>query len=60
MRRWAITRLSPRATLREAVDAMRAADAQAGIISDTRFPDASGVRGVLTRDIIDQFYLARF
>lgn len=59
LRRWVITSVTPRATLREAVDAMRRNDAQAVVITD---PQAAGggVRGVLTRDIIDQFYLQRF
>jgi H+/Cl- antiporter ClcA len=60
LRRWAITELTPRATLREALDAMRREDAQAVVIRDPRLPGEPGVRGVLTRDIIDQFYLARF
>ena len=57
LRRWAFTRLGPRATLREALDALRREDAQAVVISD---PGVKTVRGVLTRDIINQFYLMRF
>ena len=60
LRRWAFTTLTPRATLREALDAMRRDDAQAVVISDPRVAGELGVRGVLTRDIIDQFYLMRF
>ena len=60
LRRWAITRLTARATLREALDAMRRDDAQAVVVSDPRVSGELGVRGVLTRDIIDQFYLTRF
>ena len=36
LRRWAFTTLTPRATLREALDAMRRNDAQAVVISDSR------------------------
>jgi H+/Cl- antiporter ClcA len=59
LRRWTITAVSPRATLREALDAMRRQDAEAAIIIDTRIPGDLGIRGALTRDIIDQFYLMR-
>ncbi len=59
LRRWAITTVSPRATLREALDAMRRDDAEAAIVVDARVPGDLGIRGVLTRDIIDQFYLMR-
>ncbi len=59
LRRWSITSVSPRATLREALDAMRRDDAEAAIIVDTRVPGDLGIRGVLTRDIIDQFYLMK-
>ncbi len=59
LRRWAITTVSPRATLREALDAMRRDDAEAAIVMDARVPGDLGIRGVLTRDIIDQFYLMR-
>ena len=60
LRRWAFTTLTPRATLREALDAMRRNDAQAVVISESRTASGEGVRGVLTRDIIDQYYLMRF
>ena len=60
LRRWAFTKLTPRATLREALDAMRNNDAQAVIVTDSKAAGGLGVRGVLTRDIIDQFYLMRF
>ena len=59
LRRWTITSLSHRATLREALDAMRKNDVEAVVITDPRIPGDLGVRGVLTRDIIDQFYLLR-
>ena len=59
LRRWTITAVSPRATLREALDAMRRNDVEASVVIDTRIPGDLGVRGVLTRDIIDQFYLMR-
>jgi H+/Cl- antiporter ClcA len=59
LRRWSITRVSPRATLREALDAMRREDAEAAVVMDKRVAGDLGIRGVLTRDIIDQFYLMR-
>ena len=59
LRRWTICSLSPRATLREALDAMRRNDVQAVVIDDPRVPGDLGIRGVITRDIIDQFYLLR-
>jgi hypothetical protein len=60
LRRWAITQLSPNATLREALDAMRRDDAQAVVVKEPGAPGKPAVRGVLTRDIINQFYLMRF
>ncbi|MEP5766163.1 MAG: chloride channel protein [Halieaceae bacterium] len=60
LRRWTFTTLSSRATLREALDALRAENAEAVIITDPRVPGELGVLGVITRDIIDQFYLRRF
>ncbi len=59
LRRWSITQVSPRATLREALDAMRRDDAEAVVVFDKRVTGDLGIRGVLTRDIIDQFYLMR-
>ncbi|MDJ0878862.1 MAG: chloride channel protein [Halieaceae bacterium] len=59
LRRWSMTTVSLRATLREALDAMRRADAEAVVVLDTRVAGDLGIRGVLTRDIIDQFYLMR-
>jgi H+/Cl- antiporter ClcA len=59
IRRWTMTQLSPRATLREALDAMRRNDVEAAVVLDTRMPGDLCIRGVLTRDIIDQFYLMR-
>ena len=59
VRRWTFTALSQRATLREALDAMRRNDAEAVVVMDPRIPGDLGVRGVLTRDIIDQFYLMK-
>ena len=59
IRRWTMTPLSQRATLREALDAMRKSDVEAVVVMDSRIPGDLGVRGVLTRDIIDQFYLMK-
>ncbi len=59
VRRWTFASLSSRATLREALDAMRRQGAEAVVVNDPRIPGDLGVRGVLTRDIIDQFYLLR-
>lgn len=59
LRRWTFCSLSPRATLREALDAIRRNDVEAIVVTDPRVPGDMGIRGVLTRDIIDQFYLLR-
>ena len=59
LRRWTLTSLSPRASLREALDAMRRDNTEAVIIVDKRQQGDTGVLGVLTRDIIDQFFLLR-
>lgn len=59
IRRWTMTSLSQRATLREALDAMRKNDVEAVVVTDSRIPGDLGIRGVLTRDIIDQFYLMK-
>ena len=42
------------------MDALRREDAEAVVITDPRVPGDLGVRGVLTRDIINAFYLTRF
>jgi len=57
LRRWTITNLSPRATLREGLDALRTHNAEAVVIKD---PNVAGAIGVLTREMIDQFYLKQF
>jgi len=59
IRRWSFATLSPRATLKEAVDAMRRQNTEAVLIVDKTAPGDDGIRGVLTRDIIDQFFLLR-
>jgi H+/Cl- antiporter ClcA len=58
IRRWTVASLSPRSTLREALDTLRSATAEAVIIAERGAPE-SAVRGILTRETIDQFYLGR-
>ncbi len=59
LRRWTFTRVSPRASLREAIDSLRRESVEAVLVTDPREPGDAGIRGVLTRDIIDQYYLRR-
>ncbi|MEM0953640.1 MAG: hypothetical protein AAGI24_05830, partial [Pseudomonadota bacterium] len=59
LRRWTFSQLSPRASLREALDAMRRENTEAVVIVDKRRQGDASVLGVLTRDIIDQFFLLR-
>jgi CIC family chloride channel protein len=56
LRRWSVTSINERATLREALDTLRRETAEAVLVT-TR--NTKQVLGVLTRDTIDQFYLRR-
>ena len=59
LRRWSITTVAPRATLREALDKLHSETAEAVIVTERGFPAESAIRGVITRDIIEQFYLGK-
>jgi H+/Cl- antiporter ClcA len=60
LRRWSVTTVAPRATLREALDKLRSETAEAVIVTERGFPAETAIHGVVTRDIIDQFYLRKF
>lgn len=60
IRRWSVEWLEPRATLREVVDIMRTKTVEAVIISERAAHNEEAIRGVITRDIIEQYYLRRF
>jgi CIC family chloride channel protein len=60
LRRWSIAGLRPRATLREALDTMRAQTVEAVVIESRMTGLAPGIYGIITRESIDQFYLSKF
>jgi len=60
LRRWSVATVAPRATLREALDKLRSETAEAIIVTERGFPAETAIRGVITRDMIDQFYLRKF
>ncbi len=60
LRRWSFASLTPRATLREALDIMHQQTVEAIIISDSLAPAEKAFRGVITRDTIAQYYLGKF
>ncbi|MCX2983324.1 chloride channel protein [Halieaceae bacterium IMCC14734] len=60
LRRWSIANLGPRATLREALDTLRNNTVEALLVEGAKTKQGPSIRGVVTRDTIDQFYLSRF
>lgn len=60
LRRWSIANLGPRATLREALDTLRSNTVEALLVEGAKTKQGPSIRGVVTRDTIDQFYLSRF
>jgi H+/Cl- antiporter ClcA len=59
LRRWTVSFLSQRATAQQAADTLRNQVAEAIIISHLGRNDGASVSGVITRDIIEQYYLRR-
>ncbi|MCZ6829946.1 MAG: chloride channel protein [Gammaproteobacteria bacterium] len=60
LRRWSVVGLRPRATLREALDTLHEQTVEAlMIIGRGPGPDPN-IRGVITRESIDQFYLSKY
>lgn len=59
IRRWTTTRLSEQATLREALDAMRQSTVETACIYSRTTRGKRNLRGVVTRERIEQFSLAR-
>jgi CIC family chloride channel protein len=60
LRRWSVAPLRPRATLREALDTMRAQTVEAVMVEGRSRDSGPGIRGVITRESIDQFYLSKY
>jgi H+/Cl- antiporter ClcA len=60
LRRWSVAGLSPRATLREALDTLRAKTVEAIIIETRRTGQEPTIFGVITRETIDHFYLSKY
>jgi CIC family chloride channel protein len=59
LRRWSTAILPPRCTLREAMDTLRKQTVEAIVVTDPNAPRGSSIRGIITRDIIEQFYLGK-
>jgi H+/Cl- antiporter ClcA len=59
LRRWSTATLPPRCTLREAMDTLRKQTVEAIVVTDPNAPPESSIRGIITRDIIEQFYLGK-
>ncbi|TCO71890.1 chloride channel protein [Chromatocurvus halotolerans] len=59
IRRWTTTRLSEQATLREALDAMRQSTVETACIYSRTTRGTRNLRGVVTREGIEHFSLAR-
>ncbi len=57
LRRWASTSIRSGATLREAMDTIRNKAIEAVLVTDFYQDEGRTVRGVVTRDIIERFYL---
>lgn len=59
VRRWTTTRLSEQATLRETLDALRRATVETACIYSRATRGKQSLRGVVTRERIEQFSLSR-
>ena len=59
LRRWSTAMLPPRCTLREAMDTLREKTVEAIVITEPNAPPGSPIRGIITRDIVEQFYLGK-
>ena len=59
LRRWSTAALPPRCTLREAMDTLRKQTVEAIVVTDPKATPGSSIRGIITRDIIEQFYLGK-
>jgi hypothetical protein len=59
LRRWSTTVLPPRCTLREAMDTLGKQTVEAIVVTDPNAAPGSSIRGIITRDIIEQFYLGK-
>jgi CIC family chloride channel protein len=59
LRRWSTATLSPRSTLREAMDTLHTQTVEAIIIIDPDAAAETSIKGIITRDIIEQFYIGR-
>jgi CIC family chloride channel protein len=57
LRRWSCAMLTSRSNLREVLDTMRSEIVEAVLIREPTAPETEQYRGVITRDMIDQFYL---
>ena len=59
LRRWSTAMLPPRCTLREAMDTLRKQTVEAIVVTEPNAPAGLSIRGIITREIIEQFYLGK-
>ena len=59
IRRWTLDWLETRATLRQAMDTINKKTVEAVVISERGMRTEDAIRGVITRDTIEQYYLRR-
>jgi H+/Cl- antiporter ClcA len=59
LRRWSTAALPPRCTLQEAMDTLRKQTVEAIVVTDPNAATGTSIRGIITRDIIEQFYLGK-